>query len=219
MAAPRRAPLSLLELVIVIWLPLASLSLSSSSVAFVRPTMSAASAATGGASATSAMGAGGDDRAVFRYESPFFPASGDGGPRPPAALVILNTPIKAARNDGGGKLSGVLGSLWEASSYRICADGGANRLYDSTVAARAAGSAEPDSGARYVPDLITGDLDSLRQDVREYYEARGASVVRVEDQDFHDLDVSSCSALCVCSLVMMSISCMFARVRPTVRNR
>ena len=65
---------------------------------------------------------------IHRYESPFFSAAK--GSTPPSALVILNTPIKSLSD---GKLSGVLGKLWEASSYRICADGGANRLYDATV--------------------------------------------------------------------------------------
>lgn len=46
------------------------------------------------------------------------------------------------------------------AKYRICADGGANRLYDSL--------SEQDR-RRYLPDLIKGDLDSLRQDVEAFY--------------------------------------------------
>jgi hypothetical protein len=74
---------------------------------------------------------------IHRYESPFFTSS-DGNQRPPSALIILNTPIINLYRDNEGNdecdLSGVLGVLWKASSYRVCADGGANRLYDATVA-------------------------------------------------------------------------------------
>lgn len=120
---------------------------------------------------------------VYRYNSPFFPV-GNGGSRQSSALIILNTPIKSRlETKPNGKLSGVLGALWETSSYRVCADGGANRLYDATVAI-------DDDSTTFLPDLITGDLDSLRPDVRKHYEARGVSIKRVEDQNFHDLDKS-----------------------------
>ena len=148
---------------------------------------------------------------IHRYESPFFPATNScSPPTPPSALVILNTPIKSLSH---GKLSGVLGKLWEASSYRICADGGANRLYDATVSTTTSIQQEGEERRRktdhcsnsndnntFLPDLITGDLDSLRLDVRRYYETRGVSIIRVEDQNFHDLDVRSSSAISMHSL-------------------
>ena len=40
---------------------------------------------------------------------------------------------------------------------------------------------------RYLPDLIKGDLDSLRPDVRAFYEAHGVPVVQQDDQDSTDL--------------------------------
>ncbi|CAL1716524.1 unnamed protein product [Somion occarium] len=39
----------------------------------------------------------------------------------------------------------------------------------------------------YLPDLIKGDLDSLRDDVRVYYETTGIPVVQDHDQDSTDL--------------------------------
>mmetsp|Transcript_2333 Transcript_2333/g.5399 ORF Transcript_2333/g.5399 Transcript_2333/m.5399 type:complete len:422 (-) Transcript_2333:986-2251(-) len=158
----------------------------------------------------------GNPSMIYRYNSPFFPISssstttttttnGDNGqqrtPSSLSALIILNTPIKCTINKNG-KLSGVLGALWETSSYRICADGGANRLYDATttitnthnqIASVDSSSSSPSSSSStnlYLPNVITGDLDSVRPDVLRYYEERGVSIVRVEDQNFHDLDKS-----------------------------
>lgn len=76
-----------------------------------------------------------------------------------APLIILNTPLQ--------KLD--LRSLWDHSSVRICADGGANRLYEyfDTDTER----------EQYIPTFITGDCDSLRDNVKDYYETRGATVI------------------------------------------
>ncbi|KAL1924177.1 uncharacterized protein VTP21DRAFT_7212 [Calcarisporiella thermophila] len=90
-------------------------------------------------------------------------------PRHPYVLIILNNPI--TRED-------ILRHLWDNASLRICADGGANRLYDKFAHT-------PDSH-RFIPEYIHGDLDSIRQEVRAYYEERGANVKRIEDQDSTD---------------------------------
>lgn len=39
----------------------------------------------------------------------------------------------------------------------------------------------------YLPDLIKGDLDSLRLDVQEYYTSKGVQVLKDEDQNSTDL--------------------------------
>jgi thiamine pyrophosphokinase len=63
------------------------------------------------------------------------------------------------------------------SSFRVCADGGANRLFDATG-----------GGNDYIPDLIRGDLDSLRPTVQEHYAGLGTRVEEDPDQDTNDLD-------------------------------
>ncbi|KAF8269552.1 thiamine pyrophosphokinase, partial [Lactarius quietus] len=78
-------------------------------------------------------------------------------PRAKIALIILNQPFSKP----------LLSRLWHASDWRCCADGGANRLHDLLTGSEA---------DKYLPDLIKGDLDSLRDDVRQYYEARGVPV-------------------------------------------
>ena len=58
----------------------------------------------------------------------------------------------------------------------ICADGGANRLFDSTF--------------KDTPSLkaITGDLDSLKPHVKEYYSSRHIPVLQDKDQNTNDLE-------------------------------
>ncbi|KAF2683980.1 thiamine pyrophosphokinase-like protein 1 [Lentithecium fluviatile CBS 122367] len=82
-------------------------------------------------------------------------------------LLILNQPIADFP---------VFARLWRNTKYRICADGGANRLYDMFE-----GKLEKQR-ADYLPNAIHGDLDSLRNDVRAYYAARGVEISQDHDQ-------------------------------------
>lgn len=86
-------------------------------------------------------------------------------------LILLNSPTFT-----GGT---VLETLWERSSVRICADGGANRLhaYDSMK----------------IPNVICGDLDSLTPKVQKYYEDTSGGdcqVISAPDQNANDLEKS-----------------------------
>ncbi|KAG6917006.1 hypothetical protein DXG01_004271 [Tephrocybe rancida] len=88
----------------------------------------------------------------------------------PRALIILNQPFSRE----------LFNRVWNSSAWRSCADGGANRLYDIFVG-------DPASRACFLPDVIKGDLDSIREDVRSYYASLGVPVVHDEDQDSTDL--------------------------------
>lgn len=90
------------------------------------------------------------------------------------ALIILNSKLTSPP-------SKILKHLWKCCALRICADGGANRLYEAT---------KHNLGDRdkYVPHLIVGDLDSLYDHVREYYSNQGCKVEQDDDQDSNDLD-------------------------------
>jgi len=85
------------------------------------------------------------------------------------ALIILNQPFRLP----------LLFRLWKSSQWHCCADGGANRLFDSFDTA--------EERNKYFPDLITGDLDSIRPQVREYYSSYGVPVIQDNDQDSTDL--------------------------------
>ena len=111
----------------------------------------------------------------------------NGAPATRTALIILNQPFSKA----------LLRRLWRTTDWHCCADGGANRLHDLL-----SGGDNDDASATatdglltswiakllshfmqqprirasevgdYLPDLVKGDLDSVREDVRRYYETR-----------------------------------------------
>jgi thiamine pyrophosphokinase len=71
----------------------------------------------------------------------------------------VNTHLIIANSDRNN--ASILKRLWDNSYIKICADGGANRLYDSL---------KPENiVSNYIPNYIVGDLDSLRDDVRDFY--------------------------------------------------
>ncbi|KAI4387645.1 hypothetical protein MLD38_000063 [Melastoma candidum] len=92
------------------------------------------------------------------------------------ALVVLNQ-----------RLPEFAPLLWNHACVRVCADGGANRLFDEMP------RLFPDEEAslvrsRYIPDAIKGDMDSVRTGVLEFYKGLGTKIVdESHDQDTTDL--------------------------------
>jgi thiamine pyrophosphokinase len=70
-------------------------------------------------------------------------------------------------------------TLWAGAKFRVCADGGSNQVFDLMQ----------DSGRALArPDLIIGDMDSIRPSVGDYWAAQGSELLRIEDQDTTDLE-------------------------------
>ncbi|KAG0705648.1 thiamine pyrophosphokinase [Suillus ampliporus] len=88
------------------------------------------------------------------------------------ALIILNQPFSTR----------LLKTLWAACEWRSCADGGANRLHDALNVADGS-----DLRSSFLPDMVKGDLDSLRGDVKLYYTSQNVPVIYDSDQDSTDL--------------------------------
>jgi len=94
------------------------------------------------------------------------------------ALVILN--VEHTQGDSAPRGAAArFAHLWRQSSLRLCADGAANRLHDSMSDAQR---------PQMLPDIVMGDLDSLRDDVASYYTERGVPIEVVADQDSHDFE-------------------------------
>ncbi|KAJ8092997.1 thiamine pyrophosphokinase [Marasmius tenuissimus] len=103
-------------------------------------------------------------------------------------LIILNQPFSFP----------LLERVWKSTHWHCCADGGANRLHDLVASlavkneslSNGIGKNEIHKNSRFMPDLIKGDLDSLRCDVRHYYASQGVPVV--EDSDQYTTDLMKC---------------------------
>jgi thiamine pyrophosphokinase len=112
---------------------------------------------------------------VIEWETPFLDPLAPKTKDLHRALIILNQPFSLH----------LLETVWAACSWRCCADGGSNRLHDLLINAQAKDGRQLQN--LYFPDLIKGDLDSLRQDVQEYYSSKGVPVLHDPDQDSTDL--------------------------------
>jgi len=106
--------------------------------------------------------------ALLRDKTPEYPGHAD------FALIVLNQPVKQ---------TSVFDSLWTNALTRVAADGGANRLYDMSNMAEAR-SHPPLTNL----DVIIGDLDSLRQSVRDYYTELEKPAEVVYDSDQYSTD-------------------------------
>ncbi|PGH36700.1 thiamine pyrophosphokinase [[Emmonsia] crescens] len=104
------------------------------------------------------------------YPAQFFNTAAP--PSSPFALLVLNQPI----NQNAYKI------LKKHASFTICADGGANRLYNLM---RASGRESIE-----LPDAIVGDLDSISPEVRKHYEDLHVPVIH--DPDQYSTDVTKC---------------------------
>jgi thiamine pyrophosphokinase len=123
-----------------------------------------------------------------RHHVNSFLSPSEGPEAPERVLIIVNS------QDFSGDL---MRMLWDRCSHRFCADGGANRLYDWF--ASGAGGSRVSSLDQYIPDTIVGDLDSIRDDVREYYTSKGTVCVEIADQDNNDLEKCLSEATSVAS--------------------
>ncbi|XP_071444078.1 thiamine pyrophosphokinase 1 [Hetaerina americana] len=88
-------------------------------------------------------------------------------------LVILNRPITHNKE--------VVMSLWQRANLKVLVDGGANQWYDFL---KDHGISPNDSS--FAPDFITGDFDSISQNVLNHFKVQGASVIHTPNQDETD---------------------------------
>ncbi|KAJ4847439.1 cAMP-dependent protein kinase subunit [Turnera subulata] len=120
-----------------------------------------------------------DHHRLMTHSSTFLlpPAADSLRPPPNYALVVLNQSIP--------KFTPL---LWKHAQLRLCADGGANRLYDEMP--KLFPHRNPlDVRRSYQPDVIKGDMDSARKEVVKFYTDLGTKLVdESHDQDTTDLN-------------------------------
>ena len=71
--------------------------------------------------------------------------------------------------------------LWNNARTRVCADGGANRVFDFGKTNKV--DLKP-------PHCVVGDLDSLSPKVKDHYAKMKTSFVQIANQDFNDIEKS-----------------------------
>ncbi|XP_059625689.1 thiamine pyrophosphokinase 1 [Cornus florida] len=104
------------------------------------------------------------------------PTPADNLPSPTYVLVLLNQ-----------RLPRFAPLLWDHAKLRICADGGANRLFDEFPQLFPQEDASVVQN-RYKPDVIKGDMDSVRQEVKDFYKNMNTEIEDASnDQDTTDL--------------------------------
>jgi thiamine pyrophosphokinase len=95
-----------------------------------------------------------------------------------STLIVLNQPLPCLA---------LFSRLWSHCAVRIIADGGANRLFHLLP---------PEKKKDFIPDLILGDMDSLMDDVYEFYHKVGVPIAKDESQDTTDLQKVLNHSLC-----------------------
>lgn len=83
-------------------------------------------------------------------------------------LIILNQPLEPQMK--------LLKAVWAKATIKVTVDGGTNELYYCT-------GCERDD---YIPDIITGDFDSIHSRALHYYKEKKVEVVETPDQDYTD---------------------------------
>jgi len=84
-------------------------------------------------------------------------------------LLILNQPLGCWET---------LVCLWKKATLKIAVDGGANRLYQMCLAKKCQDE--------FIPDIISGDLDSALHETLVYYKNKGVEIIETPDQDAVD---------------------------------
>ncbi|CCF58404.1 hypothetical protein KAFR_0E02510 [Kazachstania africana CBS 2517] len=91
-----------------------------------------------------------------------------------SVFLILNQKIKLSKR--------LFELIWDRFQIKICADAGANRLYHYLKS--------EDDRARYVPNYIIGDFDSIDEAVKDFYLKHGCVAIKQTTQYSTDFSKS-----------------------------
>lgn len=91
-------------------------------------------------------------------------------------LLILNQPIPSFE---------ILTKMWNSCNLKVCADGGANRLFQTFTSVT--------DRIKYKPDYIVGDLDSIKAEILEFYRSNEVTILKKPSQ--YSTDFQKCIEL------------------------
>ncbi|KAK9086422.1 hypothetical protein Syun_028816 [Stephania yunnanensis] len=115
------------------------------------------------------------------------------------ALVVLNQ-----------RLPRFTPLLWKHAQLRLCADGGANRVFDEMPQLMPNEDA-PDVQNRFLPDVIKGDMDSIRPEVLGFYSNLVCILVAGALGGRFDHEIGNINVLCRFSgirIILLSDDCL-----------
>jgi thiamine pyrophosphokinase len=73
------------------------------------------------------------------------------------------------------------------ATFRVCVDGGTNQLHNIELFQKSlVGLGSDESESLKSPDIITGDFDSIKGSVSEYYARLGSKIIPTPDQENTD---------------------------------
>jgi len=90
------------------------------------------------------------------------------------AVLKLNTPFHSSDDIR------LFAQLWKHAVLRACTDGASNVLHDCVELSRSS----------YLPHFISGDFDSVRPEVLDFYRSQGCEIIATPDQN--ETDFSKC---------------------------
>ncbi|XP_026737262.1 thiamin pyrophosphokinase 1 isoform X2 [Trichoplusia ni] len=108
------------------------------------------------------------------------------------AILILNRPITQNPQ--------FMRRLWNQASIRITVDGGTNR-WDQFI------SSQPEAYNKglKLPDLVTGDFDSITTEICDKYKKKGCKIVHTLDQDHTDFTKALLELIIHCNQIGVEI--------------
>lgn len=81
-------------------------------------------------------------------------------------------------------------SLWNKCEIIVCADGGADSLYEYFSNNNNNHHHPKLQRSDYIPDYIVGDFDSISPDVKAYYQSHGSKTIRQSSEYYNDFTKS-----------------------------
>lgn len=117
------------------------------------------------------------------------------------ALIILNVDLQDYPQKELLQMCSKCTKLLITAAMFLCADGGANRLYDVLK--------KKDLHKELIPDMICGDMDSIRPEIRDFYKSK---CMMVESKCQETTDLEKCLRAIDSEYAVLVLGSLFGRM-------